>query len=318
MTSPFSRFFEAQGVVVLDGGLATTLESYGFDLDDPLWSARVLLEAPDAVRRVHLDFLSAGADCIATVTYQATHPGLMARGLSAEEADEVFRRAVFLAVDARDEFWSHASNRSRRLRPLVAGSIGPYGAFLADGSEYTGEYGLTEDELYAFHERRWRILADSKVDLLACETIPSGPETVALLRLLKDSPRSWAWISFSCRDGTHLADGTSLAEAARSCSSAERMAAVGANCVPASLVPELVEVLAASGEVPVVVYPNSGEQYDAVSKSWSPGRSDESVVPAIAGWLEQGVRVVGGCCRVTPEEVRRIRSTALPLSSDPG
>jgi len=311
VTSPFERFFEAQGVVVLDGGLATTLESYGIDLDDSLWSARALLDSPDAVRRAHLEFLSAGADCIVTATYQATHPGLMARGLSEQEADEVIRRSVFLAVDARDEFWADASNRVRRLRPLVAGSIGPYGAFLADGSEYTGTYGLTEDELYAFHERRWRILATSKVDLLACETIPSGPETAALLRLLAESPERWAWMSFSCGDGAHLADGTSLAEAARWCDASEQMAAVGVNCLPPSRVSELVGTLTSGGDAPVSVYPNSGERYDPVSKTWAPSASDESLSPAVAAWLDEGVRVIGGCCRVTPHEIGRIRAAAF-------
>jgi len=311
VTSPFVPFLRAQPAVVLDGGLATTLEGYGYDLADRLWSARVLLEAPEAVRRAHLEFLAAGADCIATATYQATHEGFAARGLTPEEADEVMLRAVALAVDARDDFWADPANRTGRLRPLVAGSIGPYGAFLADGSEYSGDYGLTQQELYDFHARRWRLLAGSGVDLLGCETIPSGPETRALLRLLDESPGRWAWVSFSCRDGATLADTTPLARAARWCASVPGVAAVGANCVAPSLISTLVSTLRVSDRVPVAAYPNSGEKYDASLKTWAPGGGAHDLAPAVPGWLEQGVRVVGGCCRVDSEEIRRIRAAAL-------
>jgi S-methylmethionine-dependent homocysteine/selenocysteine methylase len=201
--------------VVLDGGLATALESHGQDLADPLWSARVLLEAPDLVRRVHMDYLAAGADCIATVTYQATFEGFTRRGLTDAEAGEAFHLAVRLALEARDDFWSEAGNRQGRLRPLVAASVGPYGAFLADGSEYTGAYDLDEAGLTAFHRRRWNLLAGSGVDLLACETIPSLVEARALLGLLSETAGRWAWLSFQCRDEARLADGTPLVEAVR-------------------------------------------------------------------------------------------------------
>jgi len=317
VTSPFAPFLQAQAAVVLDGGLATTLEGYGFDLADPLWSARVLLESPDAVRRAHLEFLAAGADCIATATYQATHEGFATRGLTPEEADEVMLRAVTLAAEARDQFWADPANRPGRLRPLVAGSIGPYGAFLADGSEYSGDYGLTEQELYDFHARRWRVLAGSSVDLLACETIPSGPETRALLRLLGESPGRWAWLSFSCPDGTSLADGSAIAESARLCASAARVAAVGANCVAPSLVAGLVPELGVSERVPVAIYPNSGERYDAADKAWSEGGASTDLGSSVAGWLEQGVRVIGGCCRVDSGEIRKMRAAAT-LRHPPG
>jgi homocysteine S-methyltransferase len=311
VTNPFEPFFRQQGAVVLDGGLATTLESYGFDLNDSLWSARVLLQAPEAVRRAHLEFLAAGADCIATATYQATHAGLAARGLDDGEVEEVLRRAVSLAVEARDEFWSEPANRGQRLRPLVAASIGPYGAYLADGSEYTGDYGLSEDALYDFHAPRWRLLAESDVDLMACETIPSTPEVHALLRLLAESDDRWGWMSFSCRDGAHLADGTPVTDAAGACRAGSRVAAVGVNCVAPGLASELLAHLAHDEGPPVVVYPNSGERYDAVSKTWSAGESGEGLGSAIPRWMDEGARVLGGCCRVLPEEIRAIRQAAL-------
>jgi homocysteine S-methyltransferase len=149
--NPIAGFVKRQGIIVLDGGLATALEARGYHLDDELWSAKILLEAPDAIRQVHLDFLAAGADCITTASYQATLSGFRARGVSEGEGVELLHRSIGLAVEARDMFWKERGNRRGRLRPLVAASIGPYGAFLADGSEYTGRYGIDDDGLRAFH-----------------------------------------------------------------------------------------------------------------------------------------------------------------------
>ena len=208
--NPLLPFVRLHGRIVLDGGLATALEARGHDLNDDLWSAKVLMEDPDAIRQVHLDFLRAGADCITTATYQATFAGFSASGVSDEDAVKLLVRSIDLAVETRDSFWANPENRYGRLRPLVAASIGPYGAFLADGSEYTGNYGIDAAELHAFHERRWHILAESRADLLACETIPSRLEAEVLLRLLRDTPHRWAWMSFSCRDGGHVSDGSRL------------------------------------------------------------------------------------------------------------
>jgi homocysteine S-methyltransferase len=155
MPDPILPFLQQQGVLLLDGGLATELEARGLDLNDPLWSAKVLLEDPDVIRQVHIDYLRAGADCIVSASYQATLSRLQERGLTEAEAAENLRSAVRLAVEARDGFWSDPQNRPGRLRPLVAASVGPYGAYLADGSEYTGGYGLTSAELQAFHAS-WR------------------------------------------------------------------------------------------------------------------------------------------------------------------
>jgi homocysteine S-methyltransferase len=309
--SPFEPFLRAQGVVVLDGGLATALEAQGQDLNDPLWSARVLLDAPEVVRRVHLDYLAAGADCIATVTYQATFEGMARRGLTDAESEEVLRSAVTLAVETRDAFWADPSNRQGRIRPLVAASVGPYGAYLADGSEYSGTYGLTEDALYAFHRRRWHVLADTGADLMGCETIPSAVEARALLRLLAETPWRWAWISFQCRDATHLADGTPLADVVRLCSRAERVAGVGVNCVPPRLVDALLDAALGEASVPFVAYPNSGEAYDPTSKAWGSGEGGPDPAEAAPGWRNRGVRVLGGCCRTGPDTIARMRKSLL-------
>ena len=309
--SPFARFLDRQGFVVLDGGLATALEGRGLSLGTKLWSARLLLDAPDTVRDVHREYLEAGADCIATASYQATLLGFREIGLDDEEGRELLLRSVRLALEARDAFWADPGNRAGRLRPVVAGSIGPYGAYLADGSEYDGRYGLTDSELEDFHRDRFRILAGSEVDLLGLETIPSLPEARALLTLLDEAPGRWAWISFSCRDGRHLADGSTLAEAVRACGTAERLAGVGVNCVAPEHVPELIAELSAVTSRPIVVYPNSGEEYDASLKAW---RGEPSVTDwgaASDTWAQAGARVVGGCCRVGPREIGTIRRRLL-------
>lgn len=312
-SSPFEPFLRDQGFVLLDGGLATALEDRGHDLADPLWSAKVFLEAPVAVRRVHLDYLRAGADCIATVTYQATFEGLGARGLGEAEAEASLQRAVGLATEARDAFWADGRNRLGRLRPLVAASVGPYGAYLANGAEYTGAYGVDEDALCAWHRRRWHVLARSAADLLACETIPSFPEARALVRLLAETPGRWAWISFQCRDGAHLADGTPLEEAAAYCARAPGLAAVGVNCVPPAHVSALLAQARRGTDVPLVAYPNSGERYDPAAKAWRPGAAalqgepSRELAEGAPRWLALGAGVLGGCCRTGPRTIAGMR-----------
>jgi homocysteine S-methyltransferase len=310
--SPFEVFGDEQGATVLDGGLATCLEAFGFDLADDLWSAKVLLEAPDAIRRVHTDFLQAGADCITSNTYQVSVPGLVSRGLTHDRAVKVLSRAVSLAVEARDVFWSDLENRDQRLRPLVAASVGPYGAFRADGSEYTGEYGLADDELLEFHEGRWRILAESAADLMGCETIPSLREVEVLLELLRRTPSRWAWMSFTCRDGAYLSDGSPLEVAAGICDAAPRVAAVGINCTRPEHISELIPVVRSVTEKPIIVYPNAGGQYDAKQKTWTGDAPRHDWPALVTDWIDLGASVIGGCCRVGPEEIRRIRGRLIP------
>jgi homocysteine S-methyltransferase len=305
--NPIGEFIRHQGIMVLDGGLATTLESRGCDLNDELWSAKILLEAPERIGEVSRDFLAAGADCIVTATYQASLEGLLARGLTEAQALDLLRQSVRLASDARDTFWSEPENRGDRRRPLVAASIGPYGAYLADGSEYTGDYDIGADELDSFHRVRWRTLAASEADLLGCETIPSRREAGVLLGLLRETPNRWAWVSFSCRDGHHLSDGSRLVDAARDCDAEPGVAAIGINCTAPEFVSSLIAEARRGTSKPVMVYPNSGEQYDAVEKRWhsSPGDIDWGEAPA--DWVRAGASVVGGCCRIGPEQIEALR-----------
>ncbi|MFI7634793.1 homocysteine S-methyltransferase [Nonomuraea sp. NPDC049400] len=282
--------------LVLDGGLSTQLERLGADLGDELWSARLLLEQPELIRRVHADYFAAGADVATTASYQATIPGFVRRGLDVAAAERLIRLSVELAAQARDEA-GHG---------LVAASVGPYGAYLANGAEYTGDYGLDEDGLFEWHLPRWEILASAGADLLACETIPSYPEARALARLLARTPEVKAWVSFSCRDAERLNDGTPIREAAALFSGNPQMVAVGANCTAPRHIPGLISRL--SGGLPVVVYPNSGETWDAGHRRWLGLADPVEFGQAAKEWQQAGASLIGGCCRTTPEHIAQIRA----------
>lgn len=282
--------------LVLDGGLSTHLERLGADLSDVLWSARLLLERPDLIRQAHADYFAAGADVATTASYQATIEGFMRRGLTAAEAESLIRLSVRLAGQARD-----AAGRG-----LVAASVGPYGAFLANGAEYTGDYDLDEEGLYSWHLPRWEILASTGADLLACETIPSYLEARALARLLERTPAVKAWVSFSCRDGERLNDGTPISRAAALFHGNPKVVAVGANCTAPRHIPSLIERL--SGGLPVVVYPNSGETWDAGHRRWLGLADPVEFGQAAKEWQITGASLIGGCCRTTPEHITQIRA----------
>ena len=306
MPNPILPFLQKQGVLILDGGLATELERHGHDLSDPLWSARLLADAPEAIRQVHLDYYWAGADCCTSASYQATIPGFMRRGMTPEVARDLIRLSVQLLIETRDAFWAEKEKHANRLRPITAASVGPYGAYLADGSEYTGDYDLDEAGLVDFHRERWDILTSSGADILACETIPSLAEARALARLLEKTAHAWAWFSFSCRDGEHISDGTPIADCAAFLAGFERVAAIGINCTPPRYIPSLIRAVSAATDKPVIVYPNSGETYDPVDKRWI-GES----VPSEFGtysreWRKLGAGLIGGCCRTTPAHIRQI------------
>lgn len=307
--NPIQPFVDRYGAFVLDGGLATQLEARGQDLSDALWSARLLLDDPQAIRQVHADYLWAGADCIITASYQATIPGFETRGLTPDQARALISLAVELAVEERNNYWSQLppAERALRLRPLVAASVGPYAAYKADGSEYTGNYDLDEDALLSFHRQRWNLLSGSAADILACETIPVFAEAKALARLLDETPGRYAWFSFTCRDGEHIVDGTPISACAAYLSKHERVAAIGVNCTSPKYIPSLILEVRRVSDKPVIVYPNSGERYDADHHLWR-GES----VPAEFGtfsreWRKIGAAAIGGCCRTTPAHIRQIR-----------
>ncbi len=294
-----------QPCVILDGAFATELEKRGCDLNDPLWSAKVLMEQPELIAAVHQDYFNAGADCTITASYQATYEGFMTRGLSEAEAEALIVRAVSVACQARDDFWQTADQTGRR-RPLVAASVGPYGAFLADGSEYRGNYALNEDQLVEFHRRRFMTLATAGADLLACETIPCFAEAMALARLLSEVPQASAWISFTARDGLHTRQGEKIRDCSAWLDGYEQVEAIGINCTEPRYVSELISEIRAATQKPIVVYPNSGEIYDPVGKSWFAAPAENFAMMA-REWFAAGARIIGGCCRTGPNEIRAIR-----------
>ena len=306
--NPLKSVARRQGFVVLDGGLATTLETKRFVFDDALWSARLLRDNPAALKGAHREFLHAGADVITTASYQASIPGLIEAGATEAEAERLLRLSVELAVDARDEFWALESNRAGRERPLVAASVGPYGAYMADGSEYTGAYPVYLGGLRSFHERRFVILADAGPDLLACETIPSGPEAEVLLQLLSEHPDVWAWLSLSCSDEDRLRDGTLVEEVVRRSERIDNVAALGVNCSHPYIMADVARKLKRISNKPIILYPNSGEDYDPDTKRWIAGTNTVDWRERAPQWVALGACGVGGCCRVSPQDVSSIRA----------
>lgn len=317
-TSLFAPFFAQRGVVVLDGALATELEARGADLRDPLWSARVLLEQPALIRAVHDAYFAAGADVTITATYQVTFDGFARRGIDARSTAALLREAVRIATESRDAHWSASAHTAGAVRPLVAASIGPYGAFLADGSEYRGEYALDEEALVDWHAERFSVLAQSGADLLACETIPCGDEARAMLRLLDANPGTQAWITFTARDGAHLSNGESFVAMAEEIGSHPQVVAVGINCTAPAFIPSLVQSARAVTNTPIIVYPNSGEMYVAGEQRWEPVAQCEPFAAQAARWFEAGATVIGGCCRTTPQDIRALRAWAMSVPPSAG
>jgi len=297
-TGPFDGILARRGNVVLDGGLGTELDRRGTDLRDRLWSARALVESPDLVRDVHAAYFAAGADVAIGASYQASFEGLAARGIESDDAVALFRRSVELARDAAE-----AAEGER----LVAASVGPYGAFLGNGAEYTGDYDRDEDALVEFHLPRMEALASASPDLFAIETIPSIVEARALVRALERASNVPAWMSFSCRDGAHLCDGTPFERAVEVATSSRSVVAVGVNCTSPLHVIALVEIAAARTPIPVVCYPNRGAFWDPVRKVWvDPPRQDARPSLRPLEWQKAGARLIGGCCGTTPEDIAAI------------
>ncbi len=299
-----------QRIAIIDGAMATELEARGCDLNDDLWSARVLLEQPELIRAVHLDYFNNGADIAITASYQATVDGFAKRGLSREQALDLIRKSVQLAQEARDEFWAKEENRVGRIRPLVAGSVGPYGAYLADGSEYRGDYILSEDELIAFHRPRIEALVASGADLLACETIPCGIEARALIRLLAEFPNMFAWFTFTAKDGEHISNGERIADIAAFLDGQPQAAAIGINCTSPLHIPSLVREIKKNSSKPIIVYPNSGEYYSAVTNTWHGETSSDKFGLQSKEWFENGATLIGGCCRTTPGHIHEVSNWA--------
>ncbi|WP_328395147.1 homocysteine S-methyltransferase [Streptomyces sp. NBC_00390] len=283
----------ADGVLLLDGGLSNQLEAQGCDLSDALWSARLLADDPEQIEAAHTAYARAGAQVLITSSYQATFEGFERRGISGERAAALLRRSVSLARSAAaaapHEVW-------------VAASVGPYGAMLADGSEYRGRYGLSVRELERFHQPRIEALAAAEPDVLALETVPDTDEAEALLRAA-DGCGVPVWLSYTVAGGRTRA-GQELAEAFALATGRSEVIAVGVNCCEPAEAASAVGLAAAVTGKPAVVYPNSGEQWDPAARSWRGGSLYDPAL--VRDWQAAGARLVGGCCRVGPDRITQL------------
>jgi homocysteine S-methyltransferase len=290
------------GIHVLDGGLASELEYLGARIDGPLWSAHVLEEAPEKILAVHRSYIEAGADCIETASYQVSRMGYAQIGLGPEHADAALLRSVALARQAASEF--------PHRRTFIAASLGPYGAALHNGAEYHGNYALTHAELVDFHLRRIEVFCRAtdagRPDLLAFETLPSLHEAQAIGEALAACPALPVWFSFTCRDTAHVAHGEPLRDCAAAVAEFPQTVAIGVNCTAPSLIPALIRELRAAINLPIIVYPNSGEGWDAVRRCWT-GSNDPAGYGSLArDWFAAGAHMVGGCCRTRPQHIRQV------------
>lgn len=309
------------GCGIIDGGFATELERHGEDLNDPLWSAKCLISSPHLVKAVHLDYLEAGADIILTASYQATIQGFESKGFSTEESEALLRKSVKIACEARATYYErcaqHVSDSIKtgkifkQRHILVAASVGSYGAFLADGSEYDGNYGhaVTLSTLKEFHRRRVQVLAESGPDLIAFETIPNKLEAQAYAEILEEEDIDIpAWFSFNSKDGINVVSGDSVTDCASVADSCKDVIAVGINCTPPRFIHGLILSIQKVTSKPILIYPNSGETYDPNLKEWvqSTGVPDEDFVSYVCKWRESGASLIGGCCRTTPNTIKAI------------
>ncbi len=291
----------SERVAILDGGLATELEARGHDLADPLWSARVLLGEPEAIADVHRAYFAAGATIATTASYQATVPGFERVGLDRAAALQAISRAVELARRARDEHATTTGARPGHL--LVAGSVGPYGAMLANGSEYRGDYDPGPATLRDVHAPRIEALLEGGVDLLALETIPTVREAEVLVRLVAESGAQ-AWLSYQCRDGRSTAAGERIDTAVSLVDDVPTIVAVGVNCTAPRHLPGLLAAAASATTRPLIAYPNDGDRWDPAARSWVGSEPEAAFDPVtVAGWTRFGATWLGGCCGTGPTEI---------------
>lgn len=305
---------EASGEpIIIDGGLGTALESRGIDLSHELWSAALLQQAPDTLAEVHADFITAGAQIVTTASYQATPLGFERASIPAEEGRRLIEASVEIAAEAARADGAAAGP------VLVAGSVGPYGAALGDGAEYTGDYRLSDEDFAAFHRPRIEALVSAGADLLAIETQPCLPEIKVLAGLAEEFGVP-AWLSVTLSDARHLADGSSLAKVADAVAGSPVIRVIGVNCVRPSLVEGALRTFTQHSALPLLAYPNSGERYDATAMEWREGQGFDASPGTIAAWTTAGARIIGGCCRTTPADIADLAIAARQLSrpSSPG
>jgi len=289
--------------LLLDGGLSNELERLGCNLNNGLWTAHVLAKNPETIVQAHMSYLKAGAQCITTANYQSSIRGFVDLGYSQEAAEDLIMCAVRLAETAISKFMASSNSD---IRPLIAASIGPYGAYLADGSEYTGKYGVSDATLRLFHEEKMRLLDRSNADCFACETIPNIEEAKILGEIFLSTKKP-AWMSFACKDNQHLNDGTRIDKCVGFFADHPNIFALGINCTDPEHISGLISSMKGhTGDKRIIAYPNSGEHWQSESKTWKGESEPESLVAMANEWLELGVDLIGGCCRIGPAHIKEL------------
>lgn len=301
-----------RNVHVLDGGMASELEYLGANINGPLWSAHVLEESPEKIAGVHRAYIEAGAAIIETASYQVSRMGYSEVGLDPARADAALLRSVALAREAASAF--------SQKRVLIAASLGPYGAALHNGAEYHGNYTCTFSDLIEFHRQRIDVLAAvqpaQSPDILAFETLPSLAEAEAIGQALAPHPELAAWFAFTCRDERHVAHGELLRQCAAAVAAFAQTIAIGVNCTHPALISALIAELRAASDKPIIVYPNSGEGWDAQNRCWTGNGDPVAYRAKAAEWLAAGAQIIGGCCRTRPTHVREVASVAGDLKAE--
>ena len=306
MRASLEEILQKEKIMVIDGSMSTALEVLGANLNNTLWTASVLRDQPELVRQVHYDYLKAGADCGITCSYQATIPGLLKAGCSKEEAEELIARSVTLFKEARDQWWNEEGKDSGRPYPLCLAGIGPYGAYLADGSEYTGKYSMDHDFLWDFHYRRMELLHNAGADILLIETQPALKEALVAAEIAESLNADY-WISFSCLNGTHTCAHDLVRECAEVLSKGHpHLKMIGINCTKPEYIVSLIGELKKGTDLPVGVYPNSGEKYDPITKTWTHAEGQMDFGAYAFSYMTAGADAAGGCCTTTCTHIEQV------------
>lgn len=302
----FDEIYKNHKCMVIDGSMSTALELMGLNLDSKLWTAEALIHDPELIKKVHRNYFEDGSDCGITCSYQASMKGLLENGYSKEQAKELIVKSVTLFLEARDEWWNSKKENTDRMYPLCLASVGPYGAYLADGSEYRGHYSITKEELKEFHQERMELLWNAGADLLLMETIPSLEEAMILSDLAEGLQADY-WISFSCQDGKHINEGDLIQDCVRILSKDHpHLKMVGVNCTKPEYIDSLIQEIKKGTSLPIAVYPNSGEEYDPLTKSWHGKGYKKKFEEYALDYYRLGAFAVGGCCRSVDSHIQQV------------
>lgn len=291
--------------VLLDGGMGRELRFRGVDILDTIWSANALLVAPEIVRQIHLDFISAGADIITTNTYGLVRANLAKEGIE-KRFIELNKLACTLAVEARE-----IAGRS----VMIAGSLPPLrGSYRPD---LVGDF----EEIEPLYREQAELLA-WHVDMLICETMSSAAEGKAAAQAACQTGKPvWvAWTLHEDRSG-RLRSGETISEAYAALGDLP-VSGVLANCCAPESITKAIPKLAETGVQYTGGYANA---FRSVPEDWKingdkqtdgllelrPDLDPECYAEHAARWLKKGATVLGGCCGTRPAHIARLRQLVV-------